>query len=85
MSTNVKATRAYVEGMQSRITELEAEREELLKHVYRLHTELSSHQSVLYQLGRAGEVTTAYGEDGRKILDSVPTETVWAGKKAVYG
>lgn len=66
------------------LNERTAELNTALKQIYLLHTELSAHQSVLYQLGRAGEVTPAYGEDGRKILDAVPKELLERGRELVY-
>lgn len=66
--------------LNAKISELN----EALKQIYWLHTELTAHQSVLYQLGRAGEVTPAYGEDGRKVLDAVPKEFVERGRELVY-
>lgn len=55
-------------------------RDEALTHLYNVHTELTSHQSVLFQLGRAGEVTPDYGRVGREILDSVPNSLIEFGR-----
>lgn len=69
-------------GSVSPAEQLQRMVDDMVEQIHWLHTELTAHQSVLFQLGRMGEVSTAYGEDGRKVLDSVPRHLLELGRKA---
>lgn len=54
--------------------EFQAENEALKVYVEKMRYELAACQSVLYQLARAGEVTPAYADDAKKVLQSTPQQ-----------
>lgn len=60
--------------LQTELFNTRKERDALVVYIEKMRFELSACQSVLFQLARAGEVTPAYADDAKKILQSTPVQ-----------
>lgn len=59
-----------------------AEYDALRAQVSAMRYELAACQSVLFQLARGGEVTPAYADDAKRVLDATPAQCLAAVQSA---